>query len=416
MIENRNTMQGIPTQEAESIPTLGWLGPNGTFTELAALQLQKDPKYSEARLVEFKSITAASEAAANGSVSYAIIPIENSIGGHVKDTVEALTALGLQISGELVLPITQTFYAQDQNEVRIIASKDQGILQSGKWIKENYPNAEIKYTDSTAAAVVLASQDATIGAIAAPNAALALGLTDVLKVTISSVQDNPFNATRFLVVNAPKSELPPITGKDKTSLIMRLSDAPGSLYSCLDALASNNINITQIKSFSRTNGIVSFLVTIQGHQNEPHVKSSLHKITTLSSGIKLLGSYPEADFKPEEMTENPPLEKAIDKVKEEISKDKTVKDDDAIIVFTLQDKKGALRDALSVFARKGINLTTIDSFPTGRILQRQLGEYAFYLAFSNHTQGRDEIIREMSEKCLDIIMINKIKGLDYFSN
>src|SRR3989338_2172853 len=159
MVEDINTSRGIAAQEAKPIPTLGWLGPNGTFTELAALQLQKDPKYSEARLVEFKSITAASEAAANGSVSYAIIPIENSIGGHVKDTVEALTALGLQISGELVLPITQTFYAQDQNEVRIIASKDQGILQSGKWIKENYPNAEIKYTDSTAAAVVLASQD-----------------------------------------------------------------------------------------------------------------------------------------------------------------------------------------------------------------------------------------------------------------
>lgn len=396
-----------PTEEMQPIPTLGWLGPTGTFTELAALQLQKNPEHSRTRLIEQKTITSACEAAANGSISMAIVPIENSIGGHVKDTVEALNAFGLQISEELVLPITQTFYAQDKDKVKVLASKDQGILQSGKWIRENYPDAEIRYTDSTAAAVELASKDSTIGAIAAPNAAKALGLTDVLKVTILGVQDNPFNATRFLVVNAPKSELPPITGKDKTSLIMRLSDTPGSLFNCLDTLANNNINITQIKSFNRVSGVVSFLLTIQGHQNEPQVKSALDKISAQSSEIKLLGSYPQADFKTEKMTENPSLESAVDKIKEEILKDKTVKNNDAVVIFTLADKKGALRDILSTFSQRGINLTTIDSFPTGRFLQRQLGEYTFYLAFSNHTEGMDEVIQEISKNCLSVITINK---------
>jgi len=401
------TEQYSPTQEQEPISTLGWLGPNGTFTELAASQLQKDPKYTKTRLIEYKTITDACKAAANSGVNHVVVPIENSIGGHVRDTVEALSVLGLQISGEIVLPITQIFYAQDQTQVIELASKDQGILQSGKWIKENYPNAKIRYTDSTAAAVVLASQDPTIGAIAAPNAAQALDLTEILKVAIPGVQDNPFNATRFLVVNAPKSELPPITGRDKTSLIMKLSDTPGSLFHCLDALANNDINLTQIRSFNRADSLVSFLLTIQGHQNEPQVKSSLEKIAILSSEIKLLGSYTEADYKPEKVEENPPIESAIDKIKEEISKDKAVKHDDAIVVFTLSDKKGALRDVLLSFAQRGINLTAIDSFPTGRILQRQLGEYAFYLAFSNHTAGRDDVIKEMSRNCLNVITINK---------
>ncbi len=392
------------TEEMRPSPTLGWLGPTGTFTELAASKLPKDPK---TRLVEYKSITEACKEVAIGSVDFVIVPIENSIGGHVKDTVEALSSLGLQISGELVLPTTQTFYAQNATQVTELASKDQGILQSGKWIRENYPDAKIRYTDSTSAAVVLASKDPAIGAIAAPNAAQALGLTGILKTTVPSVQDNPFNATRFIVVGAPKSEQPPITGRDKTSFIMKLSDTPGSLFNCLPVLSRNNINVTQIKSFSRVDGVVSFLVTIQGHQNESNVKSSLEKIAVLSSDIKLLGSYPEADFKLEEVTENPPLEKAIDKIKEEILKDKTVKDDDAVIVFTLQDKKGALKDVLSIFNQRGINLTTIDSFPTGRILQRQLGEYAFYLAFSNHTKGRDEVIKEVAGKCLSVVTINK---------
>lgn len=396
-----------PVQEQEPISTLGWLGPKGTFTALAASKLQENYRYSTVRLVECKSIADACRATANGEVDYVVVPIENSIGGHVADTVEAISMLDLQISGELVLPITQTFYAQDLNQLITIASKDQGILQCGKWIKENYPNAKIRYTDSTAAAVVLASQDPTIGAIASPNAAQALGLTEILKVVIPSIQDNPFNATRFIVVNARKTELPPITGKDKTTLIMQLSDAPRSLFNCLAALAKNDINLTQIRSFDRTNGVVSFLLTIQGHQNEPQVKSSLEEIKRLSSGIKLLGSYEEADYKPEKIEENPSLASAIDKIKEEISKDKTVKPDDAVIVFTLSDKKGALKDALLPFAKKVINLTAINSFPTGRVLERHLGEYAFYLAFSNHTQGRDEIIKELSKACLEIIAINK---------
>lgn len=394
-------------QEQEPIPTLGWLGPKGTFTELAALKLRENSRYAKTRLVEYGKIADACKATANGDVNYVVIPIENSIGGHVADTVEAISMLDLQISGELVLPITQTFYAQDQDKVITIASKDQGILQCGKWIKKNYPSAKTRYTDSTAAAVILASQDPTIGAIASPNAAQALGLTEILKVVIPSVQDNLFNATRFIVVNARKTELHPITGKDKTTLIMQLSDTPGSLFKCLDALAKNGINLTQIRSFDRTGGVVSFLLTIQGHQNEPQVKSSLEEIGKLNSRIKLLGSYEEADYKPEKIEENPSLASAIDKIKEEISKDKTVKPDDATIVFTLSDKKGALRDALLPFANRRINLTAINSFPTGRVLERHLGEYAFYLAFSNHTQGRDEIIRELSKACLEVIVINK---------
>lgn len=396
-----------PVQEQEPIPTLGWLGPNGTFTELAALKLRENATYSKTRLVEYKKIADACKAAADGEVDCVIVPIENSIGGHVADTVKAISMLELQISGELVLPITQTFYAQDRDRVITIASKDQGILQCGKWIKKNYPNAKIVHTDSTAAAVVLASQDPTIGAIASPNAAQSLGLTEILKVAIPTIQDNLFNATRFIVANARKTKLPRITGKDKTSLIMKLSDTPGRLFNCLDALAENDINLTQIRSFDRTGGVVSFLLTTQGHQNEPQLKSSLEKIAGLSSGIKLLGSYEEANYKPEKMEENPSLGSAIDKIKEEISKDKTVKPDDAVIVFTLSDKKGALKDALLPFANRQINLTAIDSFPTGRVLERQLGEYAFYLAFSNHTEGRDEVIHELSKVCLEVIVLNR---------
>lgn len=403
--ENKGQYKPVPEQEP--ILTLGWLGPKGTFTALAASKLQENSRYSKTRLVEYGKIADACKATASGDVNYVVIPIENSIGGHVADTVEAISILDLQISGELVLPITQTFYAQYLDQLTTIASKDQGILQCGKWIRKNYPNAKIRHTDSTAAAVVLASQDPTLGAIASPNAAQALGLTEILKVVIPSVQDNPFNATRFIVVNARKTELPTITGKDKTTLIMQLSDAPGSLFNCLDALAKNDINLTQIRSFDRTGGAVSFLLTIQGHQNEPQVKSSLEEIKRLSSGIKLLGSYAETDYKPEKIGENPSLASAIDKIKEEISKDETVKPDDATIVFTLLDKKGALKDALLPFANKGINLTAINSFPTGRVLERHLGEYAFYLAFSNHTQGRDGIIEKLSKACLEVIVINK---------
>ncbi|MCH7811346.1 MAG: hypothetical protein IH958_01820 [Chloroflexi bacterium] len=80
---------------------IAYLGPQGTFTEEAAL------KYSPAAdPVPLTSEAAVATAVESGEASEGILPIENSLQGSVTSTIDALIHdTQLAIRGELILPI-----------------------------------------------------------------------------------------------------------------------------------------------------------------------------------------------------------------------------------------------------------------------------------------------------------------------
>jgi prephenate dehydratase len=267
---------------------ISFLGPSGTYTEEAATRY--DP---EASLVSCSTITASAQAVISGDADEAVLPIENSLGGAVAETLDLLIHQGeLQIRGEIVLPIHHCIMAKHDTspaDVTVVYSHPQSLAQCRAYLAKNYPNARLIASLSNSAAVgEMQSSEETAAAIAGRRAA-ELYKANVLDLDI---EDNPSNATRFVVMAHTDSQP---TGTDKTSLCFDFDrDAPGTLVIALGEFANRGINLNKIESRPTRMGLgrYIFMVDIDGHRQDAKVADALDALRGLASMLKVLGSYP----------------------------------------------------------------------------------------------------------------------------
>ncbi|MCW2278306.1 prephenate dehydratase [Heliophilum fasciatum] len=270
---------------------VGYLGPQGTFSEEAAQQFFT----SAAQLLPLLSIAAVYEALCYGDVEAAVLPMENSIEGAVNQTIDELIEHpGLMITGELILPIHHHLLVapgQDWQQVEKVYSHPQALAQCRKFLLNQLPQAQAVPAGSTAegaAKVARGAQDgAAVAAIATAFAAERYGLQAVQQ----DVQDRPNNKTRFWVIGRQWAAP---TGDDKTSLVCALpSDQPGGLYGILGEFARRNINLTRIESrpTKRELGQYLFFIDCVGHHCDPVLAEALQAIAQFAILTRVLGSY-----------------------------------------------------------------------------------------------------------------------------
>jgi prephenate dehydratase len=267
---------------------ISFLGPLGTYTEEAATRY--DP---EATLVSCSTITASAQAVVSGEADEAVLPIENSLGGAIAETLDLLIhQADLQIRGEIVLPIHHCIMAKydtNPSDVTVVYSHPQSLAQCRGYLAKNYPNARLIASLSNSAAVgEMQASEETAAAIAGRRAA-ELYKANVLDLDI---EDNPSNATRFVVMAHTDSQP---TGTDKTSLCFDFdSDAPGTLVIALGEFANRGINLNKIESRPTRMGLgrYIFMVDIDGHRQDAKVVDALDALRGLASMLKVLGSYP----------------------------------------------------------------------------------------------------------------------------
>lgn len=382
--------------------SLAYLGPEASFTHEVALDLlTSHPMYREVQLRPSPNIAGVCQMVADGTANSGVVPIENSTDGPVNDTLVALRKHPLRIRYERTNPIRQSLYCQRGTalgDITLVISKDSALGQCRRNLRKIFQReVPTEARASTVAAILEAAQNPHMAAIGPRMAGKIQGLSEVL-VQMDDVHDNPLNATRFIVVDT-KDEDTPITGHDKTSMIVQMSDRPGSLFHVLDTFAEQGINLAKIKSFGRDGGTVAFLMDLEGHRQDLPLTTALNRLSKLGVGVKMLGSYPRDIDQPPEIPWEFDMEYSIAQLKGEVAnginhRDKTV------IAFTLIDRVGALRDALEPFKRRGINLTEIDSLPTGR-----LGEYIFYLSFENGVGQSRQAIDELMVQCSRVRLI-----------
>lgn len=269
--------------------TLGFLGPDGTFTQQAALNYcRQNPR----RMVEYSSIPDVIWATQRGEVDEGLVPIENSIEGAVNATLDMLAhEVDLLIRAELVLPVRQCLMARQGLRIEDIAeifSHPQALAQCQGFVRSHLPHAVSHAVYSTAAAAKMVAESCEKwAAIAMPSAAQRWGL-NILAVDI---QDSCDNATRFIVLD---KEPAPSCHPSKTSIIFSVEDRPGSLYRALKVFADNGINLTRIESrpAKKVLGQYLFFVDLIGHSQDDIVCKCLEIISSNSSFYKYLGSYP----------------------------------------------------------------------------------------------------------------------------
>jgi len=270
-----------------STPTaIAYLGPEGTYAHLVArtrygLDIQHVPMPSIPHVFEY--------VASNTDV-LGIVPIENSSGGTIYETVDLLVshAPHVAIREELAVNVKLALLGHDMNSINIIYSHFAPLNHCGAWLKERFPGAELRETRSTAEAAIETSKN--------PSAA-ALGsrlLSELypLRILEYPVMDDVVNVTHFFALGRPATT--PIPAK-RTGLLVRLLNQPGSLCTFLEPFRERHVNLTRIVSrpIPRQPQTYVFFVEIEGSVlEEGKTKTVLAEASKAADTIHVLGSYP----------------------------------------------------------------------------------------------------------------------------
>ena len=264
--------------------TVAYLGPQGSFSEQAALEhfghaVQKLPCPS------FDEVFRAVEA---GQADVGMVPVENSTEGAVNRSLDLLLNTPLKILGERSLVIRHCLMSKSggMDGIKAIAAHPQALAQCQGWLTRNYPDVERVAASSNSEAARMAA-DPSVAAIAGEVAAPAWEL----QVVASGIQDDPHNRTRFLAIGYIE---PLVSGQDKTSLILAVPNRAGAVYEMLAPLAANGVSMTRFESRPARTGQWEyyFYVDVLGHRNDENVASALATLQAQVAYLKVLGSYP----------------------------------------------------------------------------------------------------------------------------
>jgi chorismate mutase/prephenate dehydratase len=266
---------------------IAYLGPEGTFTQAAALKHFGHSVRTDSLLgidEVFREVEA-------GACQYGVVPVENSTEGVITHTLDMFLHSPLKITGEVQLRIHHNLLsAADSIEtLKRIYSHQQSLAQCRGWLDEHLTAVERIAVSSNAEAARLAAQDKQAAAIASREAADIYGL----RVLTANIEDEPNNTTRFLVIGR---ENVPSSGKDKTSLLLSASNKPGALHRLLSPFAKHGISMTRIESRPSRRGVWEyvFFVDIEGHASDGNVAQALEELRGEAAMLKVLGSYPRA--------------------------------------------------------------------------------------------------------------------------
>jgi chorismate mutase / prephenate dehydratase len=266
--------------------TIAYLGPPGTHTHNAALK-----RFGNSHsFLPCSTVREIFDEIERTTTDFGVVPVENSIEGSVRETLDALMSSETGICGEIVQRIRHALVSLSgrMEDIRTVVSHPQALAQCRQWLNRRLPGIALQETSSTAKAGEIALHNPETAAVAGETLAKKLGLNVISR----DIQDMPGNITRFLVLGREK---PAATGYDRTSIVFRTEDKPGALLKILEIFARHEINLSRIESRPDRGGIpwkYAFFVDLAGHRDEPRVTACLKEIDNLRTMVKILGSYP----------------------------------------------------------------------------------------------------------------------------
>jgi len=269
----------------ESVLTVAFLGPQGSFSEQAAFE-HFGHAITCLRCESFDEVFRAVEV---GQADVGMVPVENSSEGAVNRSLDLLLSSPLKVLGERTIRIHHnllTLTGGLEGVTKVLAHP-QALAQCQAWLSRNHPGLERLPVASNAQAARVASEDSTCAAIAGDAAAAAWGLSSVA----SGIQDDPQNQTRFVAIG--HHDAGP-TGRDKTSLVLAVPNRAGAVYDMLAPLSQHGVSMTRLESRPARTGQWEyyFYVDLLGHRDDVAVSLALAELRQQVAFFKVLGSYP----------------------------------------------------------------------------------------------------------------------------
>lgn len=270
---------------------VGYLGPQGTFTE-EALRASSPGAVDE---IPYATVYEVVMAVQSGEVARGVVPIENSLEGSVNATLDALAgeAQDVRIVGEVLQQVRHCLIARDGlelDQVTRVLSHPQAVAQCGVFVRDTLGGARIESTTSTAEAVRLVSESDE------PWAAIGSGLAAEIygcDVVAAGIEDRGDNLTRFVWL--ARADADQAANATKTSIVFWgfNDESPGALVGVLDEFATRGVNLTRIESRPRRVrlGHYMFFADLEGGAHEPAVSAALEALRGRVSSLRVLGSY-----------------------------------------------------------------------------------------------------------------------------
>ena len=269
---------------------IAYLGPEATNTHAAAMK-----KFGAS--VDYHAMATIGDiftAVEKGEADYAVIPIENSTEGSVRETLDSFVESDVKIAAQIYIEITHALISNSPlDQITAVYSKDQALAQCRHWLTRHLPHAQLIDAPSTARAVQIAKETPGAAAVSSELSAQFYGVPVVTR----NIQDKADNTTRFFVIGKKPSG-PVGGGRDMSSFIVSLGDEAaahsGALLKMLMPLAERGINLSKIESrpSKKRPWDYYFFLDVTGHYDDAAMKDALVELKRICPMVKWLGSYP----------------------------------------------------------------------------------------------------------------------------
>jgi len=265
---------------------IGYLGPEGSFSHTAAML-----KFGQS--VEYEpvaDIASIFEEVSRGHCDLGLAPVENTMGGGVIETLDALIDSDVRICAEVLMAIHHNLLANCALEqIEKIYSKPEVFAQCRKWLSTTLQHAGQIPVASTARAAQLAASEPKAAAVGSRVAAELYGLG----IVCENIEDIANNVTRFLVISQEDAKP---SGDDKTAILFSTAHKAGALADVLEVFKRYEVNLTNIESrpSKKRQWEYYFFVDFLGHRSESRVQQCLEEARKHCLQLSVLGSFPRA--------------------------------------------------------------------------------------------------------------------------
>lgn len=273
-------------REPVAAPRVVYQGEPGCYSEEAAVGFF-GPEVSSRGLAWFPDVFAALE---RGEADYAVLPVENSSTGSIRQVYDLLAQYNYYVVGECQVKVEHCLMALPGaalEDIQAVYSHEQGLMQCERYLDAHWGWRRVPTLDTAGSAKQVAeSGDRTAAAICSRRAAQIYGL----HILAEGVNYNAMNHTRFVVVS-PVLELRP--GRNKISTVFRLPHQSGSLHEILTVFAVQGLNLLKIESrpIPGRGWEYLFFLDFTGDLAAPEMDGVLHELGQLAAEFRILGNF-----------------------------------------------------------------------------------------------------------------------------
>lgn len=229
----------------------------------------------------------------SSDVSYAVIPIENTLHGSVHENYDHLLECEVPIRGETSIRISHQLIALPDmrfRDIRRVFSHPVAINQCRKFFDKHRDIEAVPFYDTAGSVKMLREKHPDGAAAIASESAAAIYGGRILR---KNIEDDRQNFTRFFLLTKQQEIFAPSNSPWKTSLVFSTRNVPGALFKAMACFALRDLNLTKIESRPLRGKPWEYLfhVDLLGRDTDPAVRNALHNLRETTEFVKMLGSY-----------------------------------------------------------------------------------------------------------------------------